>query len=485
MRHPAVAHVVHRQQRPRVQRRDVGGQPVADGEGAARIAGAAHVLREDGERIGASRLDQHVERLGHGDAELVDADRVHVLAVGGDHRHLQSGDADVEVGHRRGVDEAQQHLLARAEQPGPVARGRGAVEQVGVGVGVDVGDVGRGHPHPPPHSAVGQRGLQAVATDVVEEVARRAPVEVVVFGHLLHAREQRGRVHVRPVRQQHHVLAVVFERWRLQRVHHDGAVQAGLLLVHRVAVVPVGPRLLQREAVGPGLARVDAVEAQAGHAVHVGRQQDAVPVDRGRLVAKPVGHPQGDRVALAPAQQRPGQGTVDGGRRARAAGEVDRCTPDRQVEIGATQFHGAGGRGVGGERWQSPQSGAPGDAGRGQASHEPSAAAVYRAGITAEMGGPGAGGLAWRHRNPDRAGVARPHERSRLRVPTAGRSNGCAEQASHSGSQGHRQRTPERDTDRSPELRGPAGIGCQRTQPQQGGHGRRHDPRHRVRAGGE
>jgi hypothetical protein len=44
-----------------------------------------------------------------------------VLAVGRHHGHLQAGDAHVEVGHRRAVDEAQQHLFAAAEQAGPVA----------------------------------------------------------------------------------------------------------------------------------------------------------------------------------------------------------------------------------------------------------------------------------------------------------------------------------------------------------------------------
>ncbi|KAG1329273.1 hypothetical protein G6F61_015071 [Rhizopus arrhizus] len=60
-------------------------------------AGAAHVLAEKGERILASGLHQYVIGLGRCDAELVDADRMDVLAVGGDHGHLQPGDAHVEV----------------------------------------------------------------------------------------------------------------------------------------------------------------------------------------------------------------------------------------------------------------------------------------------------------------------------------------------------------------------------------------------------
>ncbi|KAG1543387.1 hypothetical protein G6F50_013996 [Rhizopus delemar] len=274
-------------------------------------AGAAHVLAEKGERILASGLHQYVIGLGRCDAELVDADRMDVLAVGGDHGHLQPGDAHVEVGHRGAVDEAQQYLLAAAEQPGPVAGRRGTVHQVGVGVRVDVGDVGRGHSHPPPHATVGQCGRPAVAFHVAQEVRQRALVVVVVRGELLHAPEQRTRAHVGPVRQQDHVLAVVVVRCRRGRVDDKRAVQAGLRLGPRGAVVPVGARLLEVEMIVVGLAGTDAVEAQAGHAVHVGRQQDAVPVDRGRVALQRVAHEQVHALAFAPAQDRCRQRAVD------------------------------------------------------------------------------------------------------------------------------------------------------------------------------
>src|SRR5690606_41461140 len=67
-------------------------------------------------------------------------------------RSLQSRDAHVEIGHRRGIDEAQAQLIAMAERAGPVARGAAPVHQVGVGVGVDVRQVGRGHAHGSPHA---------------------------------------------------------------------------------------------------------------------------------------------------------------------------------------------------------------------------------------------------------------------------------------------------------------------------------------------
>ncbi|MNS77525.1 hypothetical protein D3C72_1111070 [compost metagenome] len=317
-----MTHVAHRQQWARVARGNRCLQAMAHGEGTGGIAGAAHVLAEEGEGILAAGFNQYVVGFGRGDAELVDADRMDVLAIGGDHGHLQAGDAHVEVGHRRAVDEAQQHLLATAEQPGPVAGRRSPVHQVGVGVRVDVGDVAGRHPHPAPHAAVGQRGRPAIATGVAQEVGQGALVVVVVLGELLHAPEQRARVRVGPVGQHDHVLAVMPVRRRLCRVDDQRTVQPRLFLEQRMAVIPVGAGLLEIEMVVVGLAGADAVEAQAGHAIHVGRQQDAVPVDRSRVLAERVAHEQVHGLAFAPAQDRCRQRAVDGDRRAGAAGEV-------------------------------------------------------------------------------------------------------------------------------------------------------------------
>ena len=85
--------------------------------------------------------------LGDADLELVDGDRPHILAVGLHDRHRQAGDADVEVGLRRGVDDPQPHALAGREQAGPVVERAEAVDGEVVGRAGDVGDVGRVHPH--------------------------------------------------------------------------------------------------------------------------------------------------------------------------------------------------------------------------------------------------------------------------------------------------------------------------------------------------
>src|SRR3546814_4005157 len=94
-----------------------------------------------------------------------------------------------------------------------------------------------------------------------------------------------------------------------------------------MAVVPVCAGLPVLEAVVIGLARMDAGEAETGDPIHVCRQQDAVPVDRGlvavdRVWRQRIGDPQVDRRALAPAQQRRWQRTVYRDGRAGAPGEV-------------------------------------------------------------------------------------------------------------------------------------------------------------------
>ena len=98
-------------------------QAFATRERAARVTGAIESTARRSCRRDPRRpvSTMHVERLGSRDAELVDGDRMHVLSVGGDHRHLQAGDAHVEVAHRRAVDEPQPHVLAGAEESGPVA----------------------------------------------------------------------------------------------------------------------------------------------------------------------------------------------------------------------------------------------------------------------------------------------------------------------------------------------------------------------------
>ncbi|MCY1528842.1 hypothetical protein D9M68_639630 [compost metagenome] len=117
MPHGAVihAHVGHADQWARVRLRHQGTQAFAHGEGTAGVAGAVHGLGKNRVGLVARGLHQHVVGFGDGDAEFIHAHRFDRLAVGRDNGQFQAGNAYVEVGHRRAVDEAQADLLARLE----------------------------------------------------------------------------------------------------------------------------------------------------------------------------------------------------------------------------------------------------------------------------------------------------------------------------------------------------------------------------------
>ncbi len=48
--------------------------------------------------------------------ELINLDWPHVLAIGGDDRHWQARNANIEEALRRSVDDAQPHAFSGAEQ---------------------------------------------------------------------------------------------------------------------------------------------------------------------------------------------------------------------------------------------------------------------------------------------------------------------------------------------------------------------------------
>ncbi|MNJ56633.1 hypothetical protein D3C77_521920 [compost metagenome] len=147
----------------------------------------------------------------------------------------------------------------------------------------------------------------------------------------------------------------------------DRAVHPGLFLQAGMAVVPVGAALLQGELVEVVATGLDAGKAQARHAVHVGRQDDAVPMQRGRLV-QAIAHAQGHCVAFAPSQHRAWQAVVDGQCSARSAGDVDRRLANEQVEVAAGEFIAQ--RGAGGKGGQAPEAKAGQGAGGGEAFDE-------------------------------------------------------------------------------------------------------------------
>ena len=67
-----------------------------------------------------------------------------------------------------------------------------------------------------------------------------------------------------------------------------------------MTVIPVGPTLVQRDAIGERLTWHDAAEAQRRNPVHVGWGADTVPVNRARHRER-VPDVQHDSVTLAPA----------------------------------------------------------------------------------------------------------------------------------------------------------------------------------------
>ncbi|MNS85645.1 hypothetical protein D3C72_1195180 [compost metagenome] len=203
-----------------------------------------------------------------------------------------------------------------------------AVDQIGIGRAVDVEDVARVHPHPAPHPALGQ--IHAVRP--VQQARQRGLLHVEVAGALLQLGQDFVRMQEAPVRQDQHMLAVIADRIDARRVDDDGAIVAHGLLHPRMAVIPVGARLPDRELIDKGLARLDAWEADPRHPVHLERQQQAVPVDRGVLV-QGVRHRQAHVLALAHPQQGRGQQAVDGEGVARSPADGEVGMAHRQVDV--------------------------------------------------------------------------------------------------------------------------------------------------------
>ena len=136
---------------------------------------------------------------------------------------------------------------------------------------------------------------------------------------------------VTPVGQQHDVITLVAKRLRLERVDNQRAQHAGLLLVTRMTVIPVGAALQDGKAILEGLARADAGKTEIRHTVHIGRQNNAVPVD-GSIDRKIIGNPQRDVGTFLPAQGRRRQAAIHDRRESRRTGEIDFTVTDTEVE---------------------------------------------------------------------------------------------------------------------------------------------------------
>ena len=112
MRH---AHIGHGQQRRRTQRRNLTLHALTRRQSAAGKTRATHGFGEQGVSLVFLRLNNDVIGLGNANTQLIDRDRLHVIAVGLHHGHFQTGQAHIEVGHGRRVDQPQAHPLTGFE----------------------------------------------------------------------------------------------------------------------------------------------------------------------------------------------------------------------------------------------------------------------------------------------------------------------------------------------------------------------------------
>ena len=99
------------------------------------------------------------------------------------------------------------------------------------------------------------------------------------------------------------MLAIVGDGIGAGGIDHDRTVDAVLFLIGAVAVVPIGAGLDDVEFIIEGRPRHDPGEADARNAVHLERDEQALPVERGVLVQR-IGHRQPDVLAFSKAQQR-------------------------------------------------------------------------------------------------------------------------------------------------------------------------------------
>ena len=308
--HGAVIHVGHGQDGARPQRWYL---RLHAGPGRQRGAGIARPVQRfghDGEGAILLRADDHVIGLTDAETELVRLHRHHELSVGGDHRHRQVRDADIEEAHGGSVDETQPDPLARLEQAGPVVLRTAAIHQKSIAG--DIRQIGRVHPHIAPFQPVFEGGVEALPIGLPEEVDQRALAVIVIAFLALQVAQHRPRILLRVVGQHDDIVAVIARRLAARRLDHNGAIHALLFLQSGMAVIPVGARLAQLEAVGIGLAGLDRLIAvEARRAIHDALDQQTVPVNRGWL-GQAVGHLDDHLLALAPAQGRRRYRAADG-----------------------------------------------------------------------------------------------------------------------------------------------------------------------------
>ena len=301
------AHVRHGQARRLTQLGNVRFQALFRSQRCPGIARTTHGLSEDGVGPRLPGADNHIVGFRHADPEFVDIDRLHVIAVCLHDRHIQAGNPDVEIRHRRGVDETQPDALPRLKEAGPVLLRPLAVDQAGKAL--QVLDIRFHHAHVTPGYPVPDRIHQTVLGHVREKLTHRLLLPVVVVGdHFQVAHDAVAGMRVF-VSQLNDVLTVVTERLTPFGFDNNGTVGTVGLLEAGMTVKPVGTRLLNGKPVGKGFTRPDARETDTGHAILIEGEDQSVPVNGGHLI-KVIGHIDGNLFAFPEAQNRPGRFAV-------------------------------------------------------------------------------------------------------------------------------------------------------------------------------
>ncbi len=83
-----------------------------------------------------------------------------------------------------------------------------------------------------------------------------------------------------PLRKHDDILPVILKRIWFDGVDDHRPIHPLQFLTAGVAVIPVGPALLDDETVVIGLSRLNTPEAHPRNSIHVRGQEDSVPVNR-------------------------------------------------------------------------------------------------------------------------------------------------------------------------------------------------------------
>ena len=128
-------------------------------------------------------MHNHIVGLSNRNPEFIDRNRLDVISVSLDDRHLQSRNADVEIGHGRRIDEPHSDTLTGLEEAGPVLPRPLAIDQRRKAL--QVLDVGWHHAHFAPGAAIRQGLVRPHFLRIVQKIEQSTLLPIVVVWHHL------------------------------------------------------------------------------------------------------------------------------------------------------------------------------------------------------------------------------------------------------------------------------------------------------------